>query len=131
MQQVSDKRELKADVVVGLIGRTLEHKAAALVHCAHFQRARAKEGLVLAAPHALVGACLRGARHEEQVRAIEVHLMHEIREGLRALGRTIEQLDQGVRRIRRNLGKRCLAEHGAVLHHAVHGLLGGVGIQRP
>ena len=57
--------------------------------------------------------------------------MHEIREGLRALGRTVEQLDQGVRRIRRNLGERGLAEHGAVLHHAAHGLLGRVGVQRP
>ena len=131
MQQVRDKRELKADVVVGLIGRTLEHKAAALVHRAYFQRTRTKEGLVLAAPHALVGARLRGARHEEQVRAIEVHLTQEISESLRALGRSLEQLDQGVRRIRRDLGKRCLAEHGAVLHHAAHGLLGRVGVQRP
>ena len=40
MQQVSDKRELKADVIVRLIGRTLKHKAAALVHCANFQRLR-------------------------------------------------------------------------------------------
>ena len=129
-QKVRQKRQLEAQMVVGLPAVALVGQPMRRIQVAHLERRGAEQGGVVGAVHRLVGRGAALPHHVEQVAAVQMRLA---REGVRAPlpvrpGKPCGQVP-GV--LCRHLGKRRLQKQPAVACEARRVLLAHVVQQRP
>ena len=129
-QQVGQKRQLQAQVVVRLVGAAPECQAVGSVRLAHLERRGAVQGGVVGAVHRLVGRGTALPHHVEQVAAVQVRLARERRHAPFPVGLG-QPAGQRFGSPGRHLRERRLQEQRAIAGEPRHVLFAHVGQERP